>query len=410
MFEVAWCVMFYTAVLFLEFTPMLFERLRLGTPLKIIHAITIPLVIIGVILSGLHQSSLGSLYLIVPAKLHPLWYSSLLPVFFFISAIALGCAMTIFESFLSFRAFGKRLELDLLAELGKVIVVVLSVYLVLKLQDLAGRHVLDLLLRPSYESRMFLAEGLLGILGPILLLLHPKIRNSQVGLFVASVLVVLGFIMNRLNVSITGMEAAAGRSYFPSWTELSVTFMIVAGGFLLFGMAVKFLPVFPSGTQLSQSASDRSRELIPHLIPDPLLAGSRTVLVTGAVFLISAVLLGYSGLKYRDVSIQGVAEVSRKVDIMNALSYYQMVPDIVFAQAESSPGKVVLRHSTHVDNASPDCTICHSKPFQILRENEAPKSLMAGVDMHDAERCGSCHNGQKAFSVKDDCTLCHRSE
>jgi c(7)-type cytochrome triheme protein len=410
MFEVAWCVMFYTTVLFLEFTPMLFERLRLGTALKIIHAVTIPLVIVGVILSGLHQSSLGSLYLIVPAKLHALWYSPLLPIFFFISAIALGCAMTIFESFLSFRAFGKRLELNLLAELGKVIVVVLSVYLVLKLQDLAGRHVLDLILRPSYESRMFLAEALLGVLGPILLLLIPKVRNSHVGLFVASVMVVLGFIMNRLNISITGMEAAAGRSYFPSWTELSVTFMIVAAGFLLFGMAVKFLPVFPSGTHVSEPAPEHSRQLIPHLIPEPLLAGSRGVLVMGVAFLLSAVLLGYSGLKYREVSIQGVAEVSRKVDIMNALSYYQMAPDIVFAQAESSPGKVVLRHSTHVDSASPDCTVCHSKPFKILKRDEAAKAIMAGGDMHDEQRCGSCHNGQKAFSVRDDCTLCHSSE
>ena len=410
MFEVAWCVMFYTTVLFLEFSPMLFERLRLGRPLKVIHAITIPLVILGVILSMLHQSSLGSLYLIVPAKLHPLWYSPLLPIYFFISAIALGCAMTIFESFLSYRAFGKHLELGLLSESGKVIVVVLTVFLVLRLQDLAGRNALGLVLQSSYESRMYLAEVLMGIIGPILLLLIPKVRNSHSGLFVASVLVVLGFIMNRLNVSITGMEASAGRSYFPTWTELSVTFMIVAAGFLLFGLAVKYLPVFPPEVRIHQGLQDEPREMVPNLIPRSLLLGSKAVLATGALIVLAAVSLSYSGLRYRSVSLQGVAEQARMVDIMNALKYYQMAPDIVFAQAESSPGKVVLRHSTHVDSAQPNCTICHIKAFRILRNPQAKEASVLSGDMHDEHRCGSCHNGQKAFSVKDDCTLCHSSE
>jgi Ni/Fe-hydrogenase subunit HybB-like protein len=219
MFEVAWCVTLYTIVLALEFSPILFQRLRLERPLRIIQSITIPLVMLGVILSTLHQSSLGSLYLIVPHKLHPLWYSPLLPLFFFVSAIGLGCAMTIIESFLSYRAFRKRLEIDLLSDLGKVIVVTLSVYLILRLQDVMGRGVLKQAFEATYEGRMFLAEVLLGIIAPVVLLMIPRIRRSHFSLFVASLLVVLGFVMNRLNVSITGMERALG-NYFPSWTEV----------------------------------------------------------------------------------------------------------------------------------------------------------------------------------------------
>ncbi len=263
-----------------------------------------PLVIVGVILSMLHQSSLGSLFLIVPSKLHPLWYSPLLPVFFFISAMGLGCAMTIFESFLSFRAFRKRLELDLLADLGKVLLVTLSVYLVLRLQDLAGRNALSYIFQPSYESRMFLAEILLGVIGPIAMLLSSRVRHSQVGLFVASVMAVLGFIMNRVNVSITGLEASAGRSYFPSWTELSVTVMIVALGFLFFGLAVKFLPVFPSEQKSGEASQDVPAEAIPSLIPEPLMAGSGRVLILGATVMIGSVVLGYGGLQYRGVSLR----------------------------------------------------------------------------------------------------------
>ena len=96
MFEVAWCVTLYLTVLALEFSPAVFERFHLHTPLRMVKGMTIPLVIMGVLLSTLHQSSLGSLYLIVPEKLHPYWYSPLLPVFFFISAISVGLAMVIF--------------------------------------------------------------------------------------------------------------------------------------------------------------------------------------------------------------------------------------------------------------------------------------------------------------------------
>ena len=105
MFEVGWCVMLYTTVLFLEFLPIIFERFRMQKALKAIHHISLVLFILGIILSTLHQSSLGSLYLIVPGKLHPLWYTPMLPVLFWISAVAIGLAMTIFESTMSARHF-----------------------------------------------------------------------------------------------------------------------------------------------------------------------------------------------------------------------------------------------------------------------------------------------------------------
>src|SRR5574340_175613 len=108
MFEVGWCVTLYTTVLALEFVPVVFERFRWTKALKIMHAFLIPLVILGVILSTLHQSSLGSLYLIVPQKLYPLWYSPLLPVFFLISAVAVGLAMTILESWMGCKVFYKQ--------------------------------------------------------------------------------------------------------------------------------------------------------------------------------------------------------------------------------------------------------------------------------------------------------------
>jgi Ni/Fe-hydrogenase subunit HybB-like protein len=245
MFEVAYCVMLYTTVLALEFSPIVLERFHMEKPLKVVRAILIPLVITGVILSTLHQSSLGTLYLIVPEKLYPLWYSPLLPVFFFLSAIAVGLAMTIFESSLSSKHFGLQLELPVLQELGRVLVVVLGVYAILRFEDLANRGVLKLTVEPGYEMYLFWLEISLCIIFPLLLLVQRKIRNSANGLYFSAVLVVLGFITNRMNVSITGFEGSTGVRYFPKWTELAVTGMIISAGFALFGMAVKYLPIFP---------------------------------------------------------------------------------------------------------------------------------------------------------------------
>ena len=245
MFEVAYCVMLYTTVLALEFSPIVLERFNLQKPLKVVRTILIPLVICGVILSTLHQSSLGTLYLIVPEKLHPFWYSPLLPAFFFISAIAVGLAMTIFESSLSSKHFGLQLELPVLQELGRVLIIVLGVYAILRFEDLANRGVLKLAFRQGYETYFFWLEILLAIVLPLALLLQKRVRTSANGLYFAAVSTVLGFITNRMNVSITGFEGSTGVHYFPKWTELAVTGMIIAIGFAAFGLAVKYLPIFP---------------------------------------------------------------------------------------------------------------------------------------------------------------------
>jgi Ni/Fe-hydrogenase subunit HybB-like protein len=245
MFEVAYCVMLYTTVLALEFSPIVLERFKLEKPIKVIKAVTIPLVILGVILSTLHQSSLGTVYLIMPTKLHGFWYSPLLPVFFFLSAICVGLAMTIFESTMSSKHFGRELELPILQELGRVLMIALSVYGVLRLEDLYHRGMLKEMFKFGYESNLFWLEALMSVIVPLLLLSRKKLRNSPGWLYFISVMVVLGFITNRLNVSLTGMETSAGLHYIPKWTEFAITAAIIAAGFFLFALAVKYLPIFP---------------------------------------------------------------------------------------------------------------------------------------------------------------------
>lgn len=244
MFEVAWCVTLYTTVLSLEFGGVLFERFHMYKLLRLQKMFLIPLVIAGVMLSTLHQSSLGSLYLIMVTKLHPFWYSPLLPVLFFLSAICVGLAMTIFESSLSAKHFGKQLELSLIQGLGRALLVVLCIYTVVRFQDLIHRGALGLVSRGGWETGLFVLEMLLCSVAPICLLLIPKVRANPKGLYLAAVLCLLGFVTNRMNVAITGMEAAAGQHYFPKWTEIVVTLAIIGFGFLVFAVAVKYLPIF----------------------------------------------------------------------------------------------------------------------------------------------------------------------
>ena len=267
MFEVAWCVMLYTTVLALEFSSVVFEKFNLQRPLKIIKAITIPLVVLGVVLSTLHQSSLGSLFVIIPGRMHPLWYSNIIPFLFIISCVAAGLAMTIFESFLSSRAFGREVEMPLLSDLARVIVVVLALYFTVRIQDLISRDALQYVFQPTYQSIMFLGELLLGVVVPFFLLLFEKVRTSKKGLFYSSVLVLLGFIAHRMNTAITSMEHWPTRTYIPSWQELFITLGLAAFGFVAFAFLARYFKVFGEEPHTS---SDGEKRAITGLSAAPL--------------------------------------------------------------------------------------------------------------------------------------------
>jgi Ni/Fe-hydrogenase subunit HybB-like protein len=243
MFEVSWCVMLYLTVLALEVSGMVFEKLRWTRAVAIQHAAVVPLVIAGAVISTLHQSSLGTFYLIMPGKLHPLWYTPLLPVMFWFSAFAGGMAMMIVESRLSSRALGRGLEMPLLMSLGRALAGVLALYLALRLGDMARRGTLGEIVSGSRESFYFLLELGLGVVLPMLLLTQGAVRRNANGLYASAAMVVAGVIVNRLNVSITGVEGAQGGHYVPSLAEGIVTLMLVGIGIAAFGLAVRFLPV-----------------------------------------------------------------------------------------------------------------------------------------------------------------------
>ena len=259
MFEVAWCVTLYSTVLFLEFLPVVLEKFGLHKPLNWIHKISVPLMILGVLLSTLHQSSLGTLFLIVPEKLYPLWYTPILPLLFYVSAIAVGLAMTIFESWHSSRAFGRALELPLLMSMARVLAVVMSVYLWIRFLDLSHRHVFGLLSQNRIETWLFALEIALMVV-PTVLLYQQRVRSSPGRLYACAVMVVFGFIANRLNVGSTGLEAGSGTHYIPRWSEVAITLSIVAAGFLIFRLVAQYFPIFEAHSAESAPAEVEETE------------------------------------------------------------------------------------------------------------------------------------------------------
>ncbi|MCK4724086.1 MAG: Ni/Fe-hydrogenase cytochrome b subunit, partial [Dehalococcoidia bacterium] len=221
LFEVAICVMAYTTVLALEFSPAVFEGLNKSNfpvirrfnwhiPLRIIRSIQIPLVIAGVVLSTLHQSSLGSMLLMMPETLHALWYSPILPILFLTSAVAVGPAMVIFESTLSTKVFGHKLDLDVLSGLGRAIPYILGIYLLLKLVDLTARGNLGLIFSAYPQNLLWWGEIIIGVILPIILLSMPGVRQNRSGVFWSAVLVVIGLIFNRFNVSMLALDMRPG--------------------------------------------------------------------------------------------------------------------------------------------------------------------------------------------------------
>ncbi|MFC1967646.1 NrfD/PsrC family molybdoenzyme membrane anchor subunit [Chloroflexota bacterium] len=243
LFEVGVCVMTYTVVLALEFSPAVFERFNWHIPLRIIRAIQIPLVIAGVVLSALHQSSLGSMLLMMPSTLHALWYTPILPILFLTSAIAVGPAMVIFESTLSTRIFGHKLDIDVLSGLARAIPYILGIYLLLKLIELTVAGEMALVFSAYPQNLLWWGEIIIGVILPILLFSIPEVRQNRNAVFWGSVLIIAGLVLNRFNVSMLAMGMRPGYTYFPHWMELAISVGLVADALLVIWLAHRFLPI-----------------------------------------------------------------------------------------------------------------------------------------------------------------------
>ncbi len=250
LFEVGACVALYLTVLFIEFSPVAMEWLGLKRARNLVVKLTLLLTIFGVVLSTLHQSSLGALFLIAPSKVHPLWYSSYLPVYFFVSSIIAGLSMVIFESSLSYRYFKDKMDPEHLAEkdsvalgFGKAAAFVLAGYFIIKVIGIAADNNWDYL--STGYGAWYLVE-LLGFVALPCFLYAVGVRDKNLALIKwTSALTVLGIVVNRFNVSMIAFNyhLPASERYFPSWMEIGISIFIVTIGVVVFRFIVTRMPI-----------------------------------------------------------------------------------------------------------------------------------------------------------------------
>lgn len=250
LFEVGLCVALYLTVLFLEFTPAPLEWLGFKKTRNLVVKLTMVLTIFGVVLSTLHQSSLGALFLIAPSKLHPLWYSSYLPVFFFISSIIAGLSMVMFEGMLSHRAFHEKMDETHLAEsdpltigFGKAASFVLAGYFTIKLIGISADNHWNLLITPY--GVWFLVE-LIGFVAFPCFLYAVGVRDKNLKLIrFTAAWTVFGIILNRLNVSVIAFNwhLPLHERYVPHWMEIGISIFIVTLLILFYRFIVNRMPV-----------------------------------------------------------------------------------------------------------------------------------------------------------------------
>jgi len=257
LFEIGWCVMVYTTVLLLEFSPVVFEALGWKAPLKLIRSITIPLVILGIALSTLHQSTLGTMLAAMPYRIHPFWYSPLFPVYFFLTAIAAGLAMTVFEMYHSARTYQQKFELSIASKLTSWIPYVLGLYIVIKIVDVIVSGTYIYLIQDPWPTFMFLIEIMGGALIPAILFADKRVRNSTSGLVWASFLTMGGLILNRFNATLVFMN---GDFYFPSAAEIAVSIGLTCLGIIMFDAAIRFLPMYPNPRERKSNNSTQTTE------------------------------------------------------------------------------------------------------------------------------------------------------
>lgn len=251
MFLVAWHVFLYLTVQFLEFCPAVFEWLGWKNVRTWAVKLTVGATAFGIILSTLHQSALGALFLMAPTKLHPLWYSPFIPIYFFISSITAGLAMVIVESALSHRIFRDQIltpqshqhaDIDeITLGLGKAASVVLFTYFFLKLLGIADGGHWALLNTPF--GYWFLVEVIGFVLAPSFLFAHAVRTRNATLVRATAAMTVIGIIINRVNVSIIALNWNVADRYVPSWMEVVMTVTIITMGLLTFRWIVNRMPV-----------------------------------------------------------------------------------------------------------------------------------------------------------------------
>jgi Ni/Fe-hydrogenase subunit HybB-like protein len=398
LFEVAWCVILYTNVLALEFAPVVFEGLRLEKPRRWLRRITIPLVIAGIGLSTLHQSSLGTLFLLSRDRIHPLWDSPVIFLQFLVTAVALGLVMVTTESVVSSWLYRRKAEWPLLKGLTRIAAVVLGLYLVLRLGDLAWRGSLRYVLEGSWASTLFVVELLISAVIPIVLFTLPSLRKRQGAVAVGAMLGVAGFILHRANVGGIAHIPMTGQAYVPALTELIVSAGVVSAMALVFLFFVERFPVWEERPPVPDHFTAPMRDPVSRtFFGGPWF--SRFHL--GALGWVVGAILGVVVLEVTAVDFlapkPSPVRPARTVRVVRSELPSGVGNQLRLLEARQTPvspsGEVVPALLIDGDRSG----------TYVLFEHDAHQKRLGGM-----ESCGRCHHRNLTLDLGSPCVSCHR--
>lgn len=419
LFEVSWCVMLYFSVTIIETAPVILEKFKLTRLVHLLHKISIPIVIFGVTLSTLHHSSLGSLFLTMPARLHPLWFTSWLPLLFIVSAIGAGLQMLILVS-LGYSYFYRRpVNMPVLTSVANGSAVFLSLYLVLKLADLLIRSRSGIAFSFQWETGFYSLEVIFGCLIPILLITTPSLRNRPGWLAIAASSAVCGLILNRLNVGIIGLIRTADQAYVPTLIEWSVSLGVVSMAALVFIFMVEYFPIF-EGMAIRDRQILRSKEETPIRLLEGVGA-YRSMSTFVRVTLLATITIPLAVVLFANQALAGIALQSESIRPPVGVDQTRAT---LLIDGNRNTQSVKFPHQAHKDNQGGDqsCQTCHhmdmpgdksSSCSECHADMWQPKSIFNHENhvaaLGDKWSCRECHDSHVAKDILNskDCSECH---
>jgi Ni/Fe-hydrogenase subunit HybB-like protein len=446
LFEVGWCVMLYLTVLALEFAPVVAEGLRWQRVLAVLRRFTLPLVITGIALSTLHQSSLGTLIVIAPNRVHPLWYSPLLPLLFLVSAVALGLAMVSSENVISAWLFHREPEWDLVGGLTRAASVVLAIYVALRIGDLGARGQLHHLLAGTSLAWWLVVELLVSAIVPLLLFTLPSARRSHRALAAGAFLSVVGLVLYRVNAGGLSHVPATGEGYVPALTEIAMSLGVVATMALVFLFFVEHLHVW----EQQPAATDHFRTAVADLasgvrLRAPWLGGTQRAALAWTLGALVGVGMVQAQVANRSANRPAPVEPPRAAMALRAVAAHsgpdRLLPEADGAVAASTAEPVLLidsqgdgdgvlfahaKHQERLGGATASCARCHHRNRRGDRGTSCVachRDLYAATDTFDHQRhttatggndgCRRCHVDDGAARTRAEstpCDTCHRRD
>ena len=245
LWEVAFCVTFYTIVLVLELAPTILEKWNIEAPRRLIERGMMVIAALGVVLSSMHQSSIGSLFILMSHKLHAIWWTPLLPLLYFMQALFSGLALAALVITLTQNKLRLPVDKSLIVDkMGKLMRALLAIYLAIMVVGWLLEGELGLLFSSGAYSLLIWAELIIGVFVP-LGILFSKLGQRRDGVLWAGVFIIMGVFFNRLIVSWVGLSVPAWATYVPHWMEIMISVGFIAGAFLVYAIVARHFELFP---------------------------------------------------------------------------------------------------------------------------------------------------------------------